>query len=68
MGPVDSLALPAGKIVELKPGGYHIMLMQLKRPLKEGESVAISLVVENADRTRKTVAVKAVVRSLTASP
>lgn len=68
MGPVDSLALPAGKVVELKPGGYHIMLMQLKRPLKEGESVALSLVVENADHTRKTVEVKAVVRPLTASP
>ncbi|MCK7498794.1 MAG: copper chaperone PCu(A)C [Comamonadaceae bacterium] len=30
----DGLALPAGKAVELKPGGYHVMLMDLKQPLK----------------------------------
>jgi periplasmic copper chaperone A len=68
MGPVDSLALPAGKVVELKPGGYHIMLMQLKRPLKEGESIPIALVIENADHTKTTVDAKATVRSLTARP
>ena len=66
MGAVDSLDLPAGKVVELKPGGFHIMLMQLKQPLKEGQSVPIVLVVERADGTRSTVDVSAAVRPLTA--
>ncbi len=29
MSAIDALALPAGKTVELKPGGYHVMLMDL---------------------------------------
>jgi copper(I)-binding protein len=66
MRPAGPLELPAGKLVELKPGGFHIMLMELKQPLKEGDSVAISIVFENADRTRGTVDVNAVVRPLTA--
>ncbi len=39
----DGLALPAGKPVMLKPGGAHIMLMGLKRPLKRGETVPVTL-------------------------
>ena len=38
-----NLALPAGKIVALKPGGLHVMLIDLKRPLKLGDSVALDL-------------------------
>ena len=68
MRAIGSLELPAGKLVELKPGGFHIMLMDLKRPLKEGETVPITLVVESADRTRKTLDVNAAVRALTARP
>ena len=68
MRAVASLDLPAGKLVELKPGGFHIMLMELKQPLREGDTVRISLIVENADRTRRTIDVTAAVRSLTARP
>jgi periplasmic copper chaperone A len=64
MRAVPSLELPAGKAVELKPGGFHVMLMDLKRPLKAGETVPVSLVVEAAGGKRETVEVKAVVRSL----
>ena len=39
----DGLALPAGQAVTLKPGGEHIMLMGLKRPLKRGETVPVTL-------------------------
>jgi copper(I)-binding protein len=46
MRPVPALNLPAGKSVELKPGGYHVMLMDLKKDLKEGETVPVTLVVE----------------------
>ena len=38
MRAVPALELPAGKTVELKPGGYHVMLMDLKQPLKAGET------------------------------
>lgn len=58
------LDLPAGKTVELKPGGYHVMLMDLKAPLKTGESVDISLVVEGKDGRKETIAVRAPVKAL----
>ena len=57
------LALPAGKAVELKPGGFHIMLMDLKQPLKVGDIVPVTLVIEGADKQRENVEVKAVVRA-----
>jgi len=61
------LELPAGKAVELKPGGYHVMLMDLKAPLKAGESVDISLVVEGKDGKKETIALKAPVKELGAA-
>ena len=42
------LELPAGKTVELKPGGYHLMLMDLKLPLKKDSSVPLTLVFQDA--------------------
>ncbi len=53
------LALPAGQAVELTPGGYHIMLMDLKRQVKIGETVPLTLVVEAKDGTRQNVEVQA---------
>jgi copper(I)-binding protein len=58
------LELPAGKTVELKPGGYHIMLMDLKQPLKAGDMVPITLVIEGADKKRETLELKVPVRAL----
>ncbi len=60
----NGLDLPAGKTVTLKPGGYHVMLMDLKAPLKTGESVDITLTVEDKDGKKETVAVKAPVKAL----
>lgn len=40
--------LAAGATTELKPGSYHIMFMGLKQPLKEGETVAVTLKFKNA--------------------
>ena len=59
MRSVDALPLPAGKPVEFKPNGYHLMLMGLKAPLKAGDVVPIKLVVEDAKGKRQTVDVKA---------
>ena len=64
MRAVPGIDLPAGKTVDLKPGGYHVMLMDLKRELKAGETVPVTLVIEGADKKRETVEVKATVRAL----
>ena len=48
MQEVEKIALPAGTKVELKPGGYHIMLMQLVKPLETGATISLTLVFENA--------------------
>ena len=62
------LDLPAGKAVALKPGGLHVMLMDLKQPLKAGDTVPLSLVVEGAANKRETIEVKATVRGAQAAP
>ncbi len=67
MRAVTGLELPAGKAVELKPGGYHVMLMDLKQELKAGESVPLTLVIEGAGGKRETLEVKAPVRALAES-
>jgi VCBS repeat-containing protein len=66
MRAVPALDLPAGKAVELKPGGYHVMLLDLKQQLKAGDTVAVTLVVEGKDGKRETVEVKAPVKALNA--
>lgn len=68
MRQIDELPLPAGKLVELKPGGYHLMFTGLKQALNEGETVDLSLTVETENKTRETIALKVPVRSLTLAP
>lgn len=64
MRAVPGLELPAGKAVDLKPGGYHVMLMGLKQQVKEGDAVAVTLVIEGADGKRESVEVKAPARAM----
>ena len=64
MRAVPSVALPAGKTVRFAPGGYHVMLMDLKRPVKNGEVVPITLTLEYPDRKQEKVEVAAEVRAL----
>jgi len=49
------IELPAGKTVELKPGGYHIMLLGLKQQVKVGEAVPLTLVFEGVDKKRQSL-------------
>lgn len=58
------LPLPAGQSVELKPGGYHIMLLDLHGQVKEGEQVPLTLTFENADGQRSTMELQVPVRPL----
>ena len=60
---VDALDLPAGKTVALEPGGYHVMLLDIKRPLAAGEHVNVILVIDEGGK-RIEVPVQAQVRSL----
>jgi copper(I)-binding protein len=45
---VDGIAVSGGASVALKPGGYHLMLMDLKGPLKEGDRFKLTLGFEKA--------------------
>ena len=68
MRQVSAIDLPAGKPVELKPGGLHLMLMGLKAPLKAGDSVSFTLVVEGTDGKRESLVVKAPVKAAAGMP
>jgi len=48
MRAVPSLELPAGQTVELKPGGYHVMLMDLKNALPKDTTVPMTLMFKDA--------------------
>jgi copper(I)-binding protein len=52
------LDLPAGKAVELKPGGYHVMLMDLKAPLAKDTTVPLTLVFKDAKGVESKVELK----------
>jgi copper(I)-binding protein len=58
MRPVTGIEVPPGKTIEMKPGGYHIMLMDLKRDLKAGEVVQLTLVFKNAGKLAVNAQVK----------
>lgn len=64
MRAVDMIELPAGQTVELKPGSYHVMLMDLKNQVKEGDIVPITMIIEGKDKKRETIEVKATARPL----
>lgn len=66
MKALPSLDLPKGQAVQLKPGGYHVMLMDLKQPLVKDTVVPITLKVELADKRVVEQKVEAKVRDLTA--
>jgi len=65
MREVKSIDLPKGKTVTLEPGGYHIMLMNLKKPIAAGDVIPLTLVVESGGK-RQTVEVKAKARAMDA--
>lgn len=67
MRAMPRLEVGAGKPVSLVPGGYHVMLMDLKQQLKKGDTVPLTLQVENKDKKVETVEIKAEVRELTAA-
>ena len=63
MRPAGRIELPGGKAVKLAPGGLHLMLIDLRKPLKPGDRVALTLTVQRPDAASRSVfTVQAVVR------
>lgn len=56
----NGVAVPAGKTVAFAPGGYHLMLMGLKAPLKEGDRVKATLTFEKAGPIEVTINVEGI--------
>lgn len=68
MAAIPALPVPAGQWVELRPGGHHVMLMDLKKPLAESSSLTLNLVFENAKGVRSTQQVQVPVRAMGMAP
>jgi hypothetical protein len=56
----NGLPIDAGKTVSLAPGGYHLMMMGLKAPLKAGDKVPVTLTFEKAGMVEITLDVQAI--------
>lgn len=68
MRAIAGLPLSPGKAVELRPGGYHVMLMDLKSQAKEGDMVPLTLVFEGKDGKKLPLELKVPVKPLAAAP
>ena len=55
----NGLPISAGETVELQPGGYHLMFMELQQPLVEGETVEVTLTFERADEITVPLSIQA---------
>jgi copper(I)-binding protein len=61
MRPLDNgLTIEPGKTVKLAPGGYHLMLLDLKGPLKQGDKVPVTLEFEKAGKVKLSLEVQGV--------
>ena len=67
MRAIEKLELPANATVSFKPGGHHVMLIDIKRELKAGERVPLRLTVQDQKGARSTLQVDAEVRAATDS-
>lgn len=56
MKALDAIDVPANKAIELKPGGMHVMLMNVKKPINKGDKIPMTLTFEGANK--KTLLVK----------
>ena len=52
MQKMPHVTVKAGSELELKPGGYHLMLIGLKKPLKEGDKVSIEMIFQRAGKQK----------------
>lgn len=59
MKALDAVDVPANKLVELKPGGMHVMLIKVRRPINKGDKIPLTLTFEGADKKSFTMNVEA---------
>ncbi len=62
MRKLDKLSLPARKAFALEPAGYHLMLLNLRRPLNQGQTIPLVLIFERDGETQVKVETIAQVR------
>jgi copper(I)-binding protein len=67
MRQIDGLNVEPGKALELQPGGYHIMFLGLRNPVREGDQIPLQLRFESKGQPVETIAVKAMARPLNAT-
>lgn len=65
MREIKTVALPAGKAVDFEKSGYHLMLIGLNSPLKEGENVPLTLRIKNKNQRMIEIKTLAAVKSIT---
>jgi len=63
MRPLTGLDLPAGQPVQLRPGGLHLMLTELKQPLQPGSTVPVTLLFKDANGVESRLALQLPVRT-----
>ena len=63
MRSIPRFELPAGKTVKLAPGGMHLMVFNLKQPLKAGDKLPLVLTIQGAGASTATLEIEAEVRS-----
>ena len=68
MRAVSALDLPAGKKVELKPGGYHVMLMDLKAPLAKNSTIPMTLLFKDAKGVESKLELKLPISTVAPGP
>ncbi len=62
----SSFNVSAGKTIELKPGGMHIMLMQVAKPIKAGDKVPLTLTFDTGGGNSLVMNVEAIARAQSA--
>lgn len=65
MRPMDTLDIPANHAVVLEPGGYHVMLLGVAKPLAKGQKVPVTLMFQHEDGKSTSTEVQAEVHALT---
>ncbi|NYT80245.1 copper chaperone PCu(A)C [Alcaligenaceae bacterium] len=68
MRQIPKIDLPAGQTVELKPGSYHIMFINLKAQVQEGSDIPMTLTFEDVNGVRQTISITAPARPLASAP
>lgn len=68
MRAIPGIEIPTGQTLSLKPGSYHVMLIDLKQQIKDGDTVPITLVFEGLDKKQQSVEIKAPARPLNSMP